>query len=322
MTVFVIGLGSMGKRRIGILKEYPVTIIGIDSSIDRCQEASNTCSISTELSLDNCKINTGDCAFVCTSPLSHNKIIRDCLSRGLHVFTEINLVADGYLDNMKLANDNQLILFLSSTFLYRSETKYIIERVKQVNTPKNYIYHVGQFLPDWHPWENYNSFFVNEKRTNGCRELFAIELPWIVSCFGVIKEISVLKRKMSNLNILYDDSFIVTVQHEDGTFGMIAVDVVSRKAVRKLEVYGQEIHLTWDGSATSVFDYDIDQKELHQVGFEQSEHKQGYADFISENPYKEEIMEFFECISNHEKKSKWSFEKDLKVLEIIDKIEA
>ena len=35
---------------------------------------------------------------------------------------------------------------------------------------------LGQYLPDWHPWESYKSFFVSNKKTNGCRELFAIEL--------------------------------------------------------------------------------------------------------------------------------------------------
>ncbi len=33
------------------------------------------------------------------------------------MFTELNLVADGYEDNMKLADEKSLHLFLSSTFL-------------------------------------------------------------------------------------------------------------------------------------------------------------------------------------------------------------
>ena len=40
-------------------------------------------------------------AFVCTSPLSHSAVISECIKKGLHIFTELNLVADGYLENIK-----------------------------------------------------------------------------------------------------------------------------------------------------------------------------------------------------------------------------
>lgn len=322
MKVFVIGLGSMGKRRIGILQNYPVEIIGIDNNPDRRDEANKKCGITTTDSLNQCKINVGDCAVICTSPLSHNTIIHECLEKGLHVFSEINLVSDGYKENIQLAKSKNLVLFLSSTFLYRSETQYLINRVHQVETPINYIYHVGQYLPDWHPWESYNQFFVGNKKTNGCREIFAIELPWIISCFGEIESLSVKKRNLSGLELSYNDTYLVVIQHKNGTLGMFAVDVVSRSAVRRMEIYGENIHLIWNGLPDSVFDYDFEQKAFQNIVLGEAEHKDGYASFVSENPYKEEIKEFFGCIKNTEKESRWSFEKDLEVLDVINKIEA
>ena len=47
--------------------------------------------------------HTIDCAFVCTSPLSHADIIHECLQHDIHVFTEINLVPDRYDENLHLA---------------------------------------------------------------------------------------------------------------------------------------------------------------------------------------------------------------------------
>ena len=322
MNVFVIGLGSMGKRRIAILRKFSFGIIGIDHNHERCKEVNERYNIETRDSLDDCYVNNGDCAFVCTSPLSHNTIIHNCLIRGLHVFTEINLVSDGYTDNIQLAKEKNLVLFLSSTFLYRNETQYMIERVRTAKRPVSYIYHVGQYLPDWHPWESYQSFFVGNKKTNGCREIFAIELPWIVSCFGKIKSVIVKKQKLSNLQLKYDDAYLVMLQHENGTNGIMAVDVVSRNAVRKIEVYGEDIYLTWSGVPDTVFDYDINEKILRNIEFEMSEHKEGYAEFVSENPYREEVRAFMDCIVNPSKTSKWSFEKDLEILGIIDRIEA
>lgn len=321
MNVFVIGLGSMGKRRIGLLKEFDINIYGIDTNSERRDFAEKELSISTYDNLDDITVNKGDCAFVCTSPLSHNKIISQCINKGLNIFTEINLVSDGYKENIALALENGLKLFLSSTFLYRYETEYIIKRVKKTKSKCKYIYHIGQYLPDWHPWESYNSFFVGDKRTNGCREIFAIELPWLVTCFGNVERVYSSKGMISGLNLNYNDSYFVNVVHEDGTEGVIAVDVVSRKAVRKLDVYGEDIYLTWNGTPDSVYDYDITKNTEKNVEFEVSEHKEGYASFITENPYKEEIKAFFKCLKDPEYKCKWDFERDLNVLKLIDEIE-
>ena len=133
MNVVVIGLGSMGKRRIRLLKEHQdIEIYGIDSNQERCNEVAEKfgakCFGSIADAVKNEKIN---CAFVCTSPLSHSAIINDCLKNNLHIFTEINLVSDGYDENIKLAKEKNLVLFLSSTFLYRKETQMIIDKVKR-----------------------------------------------------------------------------------------------------------------------------------------------------------------------------------------------
>lgn len=324
MVVCVIGLGSMGKRRIRLLKEYNnIEIVGIDSNEGRCKEASDQYGISSFNSLEDAlSLGNLTAAFVCTSPLSHASIITECLENNLHVFTEINLVQDGYEDNMKLAKERGLVLFLSSTFLYRKEPQYIINRVKDNTSNLNYIYHVGQYLPDWHPWENYNDFFVSNPRTNGCREIFAIELPWIISCFGNITDVTVLKGKISNLNVNYNDNYLVQIQHQNGNKGIFAVDIVSRKAVRKFEVYGENIYLTWGGTPDTLIDYDVSEKTDKVIDVvNAAEHTDGYASFITENPYRDEIASFMGLIDNPTTYSKWDFQRDIAILEWIDKIE-
>ena len=131
-------------------------------------------------------LNAGkpDCAFVCTAPITHARIIDELLDAGLPIFTELNLVDDGYDALIAKAAEKGVPLFLSSTMLYRAETQYIKKQVQDFGKPVNYIYHIGQYLPDWHPWENYKNFFVGDKRTGGVREIFAIDLPWLLDAFG------------------------------------------------------------------------------------------------------------------------------------------
>lgn len=324
MKIIVIGLGSMGKRRIRLLSEHKdMTLFGIDSNQERCQEVKDKFGIKCYNSISEVvAAEHPEAAVISTSPLSHASIIKECLQNNLHVFTEINLVSDGYEENMKLAKEKGLTLFLSSTFLYQAETLKIIEKVKESNVGKlSYLYHVGQYLPDWHPWESYNNYFIGNPRTNGCREILTIDLPWIVTAFGDIKSVKVLKSKNTGLNIEYNDNYLIMLEHETGAKGVFAADVVARKAVRHFEVYGEDLHLTWEGTPETLLGYELKKKEDVQLLADlTTEHIEGYSNLIDENPYRDELQAFLDAVIKG-KQPMWDFEKDLTLLKVIDKIE-
>lgn len=325
MKIIVIGLGSMGKRRIRLMSEHKdVELCGIDSQESRCAEVKEKFGITCYNSIDEaCNAQNIDAAIISTSPLSHASIIKECLEHNLHVFTEINLVQDGYNENIALAKQKGKVLFLSSTFLYRKETQTIIEKVHEAKCSLNYIYHVGQYLPDWHPWESYNNYFIGNPKTNGCREIMAIDLPWIVTAFSAIKDVKVIKSKNTKLNIQYNDNYLIMLEHENGTKGVFALDVISRKPYRHIDVYGEQLQLSWNGTADSLNQYDIENKQDINISFEDaSEHIEGYAAFVTENPYREELNAYLKQITDSNYAPAWDFEKDKIVLDWIDKIEA
>ncbi len=325
MNVIVVGLGSMGRRRIRLIKQYNKNykIIGIDLNKDRRKQSEEEFGIETSGDLTEVlnKENI-DCAFISTAPLSHNKIINTCLTQNVNVFTELNLVKDGYDENINLAKDNNLRLFLSSTFLYRAEIKEINTLVEKQEKNLNYTYHVGQYLPDWHPWESFKNFFVGDKRTNGCREIFAIELPWLTQTFGDISNLKVVKNKISSLDLDYNDSYLVIVEHISGHKGILSVDVVSRKGVRNLEIVGEDLYLTWDGSANGLKVLNLENNTLENIElYDEVVQLSEYNKFVVENAYFEEVKTFFENLENS-KSVIYDFEKDKKILDLIDEIEA
>ena len=324
MNILVVGLGSMGKRRIRLLKRFNEvsSIIGVDGREDRRKEANEQFGINAFADIEDVFISHQylDAAFVCTSPLSHNSIISKLLDYGLHIFSEINLVNDGYKSNINKAKEKNLTLFLSSTFLYREEIQYIRGKIRGRNH-LNYVYHVGQYLPDWHPWESYNDFFISDKRTNGCREIMAIELPWIITTFGNVRSINVLSDKMTRLNINYNDNYLIQIEHENDNKGILVVDVVSPKAVRNLEVYGENLYYSWNGSPDSIEEYNSNSGIIEKVKLgNESEHIEGYSSYIIENAYQNEIKSFFDVLSGNGIPL-YGFEQDYEQLEMIDKIE-
>ena len=163
MKILIVGLGSMGKRRARLTKgiDSSIRIAGVDTAESRRVEATDLGLIDAAYSsiAEAVAAEAPDAALVCTAPLTHAAIISELLDNSLPVFTELNLVADGYEENMAKAKEKGVLLFLSSTMLYRRETQYIKQQVAAFGKPVHYIYHIGQYLPDWHPWENYKNFF-------------------------------------------------------------------------------------------------------------------------------------------------------------------
>lgn len=331
MNIVVIGLGSMGKRRIRLLKRYieenclekeEWRLAGIDSDPQRCREAREKYGIETYPDIETA-MGKGqfECSVVAASPLSHAVLIRKCLERDLHVFTELNLVQDGYEENMALAREKKRVLFLSSTFLYRKEMEYIKNAVAGRAFRGCYRYHTGQYLPDWHPWEDYQNFFISGKRTNGCREIFAVELPWLTDVFGDIRHIHVLHKKASMLNIQYDDMYHLLLEHESGIIGNLAVDVVCPKTERELELWDEMFYIEWKGTPDSLKVYDEHTREILPVQlYENIEHMEGYSGFVVENAYYDELADFVEEVKGTGR-PRYSFERDREILSWIDRIE-
>lgn len=321
MKVAVVGLGSMGKRRIRLMKQYApdLEIIGVDHDEKRCASAREEFGIRICDTLERlCGQETIDCGFVCTSPLSHCQIIRQFIQYGISVFTEMNLIADGYEEFIQT---KQVKLFLSSTFLYRRDLAWVIDRVRGQRV--DYIYHTGQYLPDWHPWEDYRHFFVADKRTNGCREILAIELPWMIACFGEIRKVTVKKDNLSGLEIDYPDNYIVLLEHENGSKGMLAADVVARKAIRRLEIYNEQMEIRWDGTPDSLEEWDVGEGKMRPVPvYDDVMRDARYCDTIIENAYMDEIAAFFAWLKGDASQVRYSFRQDIEVLRLIDEIEA
>ena len=324
MHIAVIGLGSMGKRRIRLLTQHfpQHTVVGVDSQASRCEEAAQTFGIQTFASLEAVVQNgKAQAAFICTSPLSHSKLIAAALQNGLHVFTEINLVADGYDENIKTAEEKGLTLFLSSTFFYREEIRYVQKLLKNQTQNVSYTYHVGQYLPDWHPWESYKNFFLGDKRTNGCREIMAIDLPWILKTFGKVVDFHAFRAKMSNLDIDYPDTYIISLKHENGNLGMFVADVVARSPFRELRVSGEQLLLSWDGTPDSLKRFDTDKKAWEQIRlYSHVDHLADYSATITEDAYLEEIKAFFAQVENGVT-APYTFLDDYETLNLIDRIE-
>ena len=124
------------------------------------------------------------------------------------------------------------------------------------------------------------------------------------------------------MNIDYNDNYLIMMEHESGAKGVFAADVVARKAIRHFEVYGEDLHMTWDGTPDTLLGYDIlKKKDIQLLGDMKTEHIEGYSNLIDENPYRDELQAFLDAVIDG-KTPMWDFEKDYSLLKVIDTIES
>ena len=133
------------------------------------------------------------------------------------------------------------------------------------------------------------------------------------------KSCHTIKARFTNLKLDFSDTYFIQIEHVNGSIGNLTVDVVSRQAVRTLEIFNEDLYLRWDGTPETLYEKEIEKNLLQQIPAGKYIHEKGYSDFINEYAYMKEIKEFFEVIRG--KNPLYSFEKDKEILKLIYEIE-
>jgi len=320
MKVLVIGLGSMGKRRVRNLQAIgEIAIDGVDMRADRRQEAEDHYQINTysELPL----LNNYDAVIISTPPDYHLPYIQQCLDEKVSCFIEASVIQQGLPELLHHPNFEEIVIAPSCTFRFHPSIKQIKQLVTSGEHGKvtGFSYHMGQYLPDWHPWEDISEFYVGKKETGAGREMVPFELTWIVDILGFPQTIKGYPLKTGLLNVDIDDIYAIALAYSSFG-GTLMVDVVSRFATRALILNLEQAQIRWSWENQYVWVYDaIQQREIvyhNPKGNAQT----GYNVNIVEEMYIEELHTFIKAV-----KGKITYpntlEDDIKILQLLLDVE-
>lgn len=319
----VIGLGSMGKRRVRCLMALGVkaeNIYGIDTRTDRCSEAKEKygiCIVNSEQEVDFSEI---EAVIVSLPPDKHSLGVDIAIKYSKPVFVEASVVLED-VESIKKNNVNNIFIAPSCTFIYHPMIKEIKKMVQSGKYGKvcNFSYHSGQYLPDWHPWENVNDFYVSNRITGGAREIVPYELTWITDIFGMPNEIKGYFRKTMDLQCQIEDSYAGSIDYGD-MIGNILVDVVGRNAVRNLIINFEKAQIQWRCEKEQIEIYEAENSEWKYIKQPEMIHEEGYNANINENMYIEEIESFLKGIKD-ERQYANTIDRDIEVLRLLKQFE-
>jgi predicted dehydrogenase len=324
MKFLVIGLGSMGKRRIRCLKNLGYNeIYGFDIKSNRIHECKKKYKIYSLPSYRTfLRKKYFDAVFVCTDPLFHFKYSKEAVLNKTNCFVEASVVNSSRLKSLKkIISQHNLVYAPSCTMRYYPLPLAISNNIRRIGKLLYLNYHVGQYLPDWHPWEDYKKFYVSRKTTGAVRELIPFELNWINSLLGNPKLINCYKSKIGNLPINIDDIYIFTLRYPLKIIVNVTIEVHSRPlATRKLTAIGSLGKLSFDNDNQTIKIYSIKKNNNKIIKLRKNKIEKNYIN--PEQPYINEVKDFIRAIKSKNKfKFPTDLEWDLKLLKTLDNLD-
>jgi predicted dehydrogenase len=321
ISVLVVGLGSMGKRRIRNLQALGfIGIFGFDKREDRAKEAASLYKVTCFTDFEEALKQSSAKAFIISLPPDiHHIYMKKAVELNIPFFVEASVVDTNMKEIIAAAKQKNVFAAPSSTLYFHPAIKKIFQLIQSnyLGSLSNIMYHMGGYLPDWHTYEKVSEFYVSKKETGGAREIVPFELTWMTKLFGFPKQLVATVKKTIDIEGApsIDDTYNSILDY--GSFTMIlTVDVVTRSAVRRLVINGSLRQLEWDWNANCVKVFHHDKQDWEVFEYKTISAASGYNKNITEQMYIDEMNAFFKGIENPSSYVN-TLEEDHKVLKVL-----
>ncbi len=301
-SVLVIGLGSMGKRRIRNLKALGVeNITGFDARTDRVSEVTDLYQIPCFANWNEALSKSNATAWIISvPPKAHCFYMNLALTQSIPFFVEASVVDSGMKELIQLQSIKNTVAAPSCTLCFHPAIKIINECISSQRLGKisNVLYQMGNYLPDWHRYEKVSDFYVSDKETGGAREIVPFELTWLTRIFGFPENCIATVKKTIEIEGApdIDDTYNCLLDYSSFTL-LLTVDVVSRFATRFLRIIASDGQLEWDWNKNAVRIFNPQSETWEEIPYEIKSSASGYNKNITEQMYIEELKAFMDSVT-------------------------
>lgn len=301
MNILIIGLGSMGKRRIRCLQTLGFTsLAGVDPRTDRRKETADKYGVPVHATYEDAiAARRPEALVISVPPDSHHVFMARALADKIPFFVEASVVDNGIRETDAACRRLNLLAAPSTTMLFHPGIQLVAQMVRSgtLGTISNVVHHSGQYLPDWHTYEAVQDYYVSNPATGGAREIVPFELSWLTTVFGFPQRVTGTCRKTISIPGAeqIDDTYNCVFDYGRHLL-VLVVDVVSRIAVRRLVINGDKKQLVWDWDEQFVRVYDPASSTWEKHRYDQGLAAAGYNANIGETMYIEEMRRFLEAV--------------------------
>jgi predicted dehydrogenase len=122
-----------------------------------------------------------------------------------------------------------------------------------IGKPVHVGVHWGEYLPDWHPWEDYHGSYAARADLGGGVILTHCHpfdyLRWLL---GEVAHVSAVAGTLGGFGLDVEDCVEVTLAFASGALGSVHLDYIQRPPSHRLEIVGTRGTIRWDNADGAV----------------------------------------------------------------------
>jgi len=266
MKVLICGMGSIGMRHARNLKSLGVVnLVGVDPTQERCDAFLEEIGGQVLPDITDAFVGSFDLAVIASPNRFHIDQALLCAENDCHLFIEKPLgVSDkGLVELIALVEKKKLFAHVGSNWKFHPAFIRMKELLEQqvIGQVSGCQVLAGQWLPDWHPWEDYRQGYSARADLGGGIVLDMHELDYMSWLFGEVSDLKGFTAHSGSLEIDTEDVATACLRFETGMLATLQVDYIERSYQRRYHISGDKGTITWDIRTNKISVYSAENSE-------------------------------------------------------------
>jgi predicted dehydrogenase len=314
MKILVAGLGSIGRRHLRNLVALGERDIMLYRTHQSTLPEDELAPYPVCTSLSKALQQRPDAVVVSNPTALHLEVAIPAAHAGCHIFIEkpISHSLDGVdaLETMVEIAGVQVLVGYQFRFHPGLQVINHLLKAGAIGEPASVRVHWGEYLPGWHPWEDYRQgYAARADLGGGVIRTLCHPFDYLRWLFGEVDSVFAFTGKHTHLDLDVEDTAEIVLQFANGLTGSVHLDYLQRPTEHTLRIVGAEGSICWSNADGAVRCYRVGEGDAWQVtpapdGFERN------AMFLSQ-------MEHFLAVVRGEQKPVCSLQDGLQALRII-----
>lgn len=309
--VLFVGLGSVGQRHLRNVRALLGDSVAVDAYRVRREQAvlddqqqvipgatlEARFGVEAFSDLEQALLRGPDVVFVTNPSSLHVPVALKAAEAGAHLFIEkpLSHSLEGVEELAALTEQRRLVAFVAYQLRRHPGFAKLKQRIEDgsVGRPLSVRAEVGEYLPAFHPYEDYRRMYASQRALGGGVTLSQIhELDYLIALFGRPRRAFAMGGKVSDLEVDVDDLSSSVIEFPRAGGGRLIVelhqDFFQRPTSRSCVVVGERGRLEWNLSERRFRRWDASSSLVEQ---------HDYADFSRNQLFIDELDHFLGCIS-------------------------
>jgi predicted dehydrogenase len=313
----IAGLGSIGRRHLRNLLALGERDILLYRTHQSTLPEEELAAFQVETDLAKALSFQPDAVIVANPTARHLDVAIPAAEAGCHLLLEkpVTDKMDSRVDHlMEVTELNGIRTLVGFQFRFHPVLNQVREVIQSgdLGKPLSFRAHWGEYLPGWHPWEDYRQGYAARKDLGGgVVNTLCHPLDYVRWLFGEVTALSATTEKVSDLGLDVEDLAEITLAFGDALIGSIHLDYFQRPPSHWLTINFEDGQVQWDNSNGSA--------QLFRAGSDSEETLSPPVGFERNDLFLDEMRHFLALIQGREE-SRCSLSDGVKALELTQTI--